>query len=311
MVRADRQPRRHQRGRLHRQPGDRLPLGDRAAQPRRAAEQRAARLGRDRWADSPATGLLAAERHRTRDGRRAARRGSRSPTSRSRWSGNLGRIAEAQLGGQRPAEGRQLSLRRVRPRLRDPRRPPGDGRRADRPPVGRAASRSPDLREPCAAIERGDRPRPRHRDRPLRGARPDRARCCGRGSRRATLPRDPRGVRGHRRLVGAVPDLPPAGRRGPALLDRQRDVVEEVEHPGVGSYLMPGTPLDFSAGRAHAGAAGAAARRAHRAGTRRPARAQRRGDRAARRGWRRWLGRPELTHARCALRTIAIRPAPR
>ena len=46
MVALDRQPRRHLRGRLHRQPGHRLPVGDRAAQPRRAAQQRAARVGR-------------------------------------------------------------------------------------------------------------------------------------------------------------------------------------------------------------------------------------------------------------------------
>ena len=44
------------RGRLHRQPGDRLPVGDRPAQPRRAAQLRAAGVGRDHGRRSPRPG---------------------------------------------------------------------------------------------------------------------------------------------------------------------------------------------------------------------------------------------------------------
>ena len=44
---------------------------------------------------------------------------------------------------------------------------------------------------------------------------------------------------------GPVPDVPPARRRGPAR--RANEMWEDVEQPGVGTYLMPGTPLDFSA----------------------------------------------------------------
>ena len=42
--------------------------------------------------------------------------------------------------------------------------------------------------------------------------------------RRARPRRGAGGLRRHRRLLGPLPDLPPAARRGPALLDRQPDV---------------------------------------------------------------------------------------
>ena len=60
---------------------------------------RAAGLGRDRWAALAATGLLAAERHRTRTGEGQLIRLALSDVAFA-MVGNLGRIAEAQLGGR-------------------------------------------------------------------------------------------------------------------------------------------------------------------------------------------------------------------
>ena len=140
-------------------PATGLPVGDRPAQPRRAAQQRAARLGR-------------------RDGHARRRPGCSPPSATARRTGegtlvrlslsdvafamvgNLGRIAEAQLGRARPAEGRQLPLRRVRPRLRDARRAPRDGRRADAAPMERAAGGDRHRRR-VREHRAGDRPRPR------------------------------------------------------------------------------------------------------------------------------------------------------
>ena len=58
-----------------------------------------------------------------------------------------------------------------------------------------------------------------------------------------------------------------------------------LEQPGIGSYLVPASPLDFTRRRAPARAPRAAARRAHRGDPRRRARARRGRDRpAVRRG---------------------------
>ena len=90
------------------------------------------------------------------------------------------------------------------------------------------------------------------------------------------LERDPRGVRRHRRVVGAVPDVQAARRRGSALLDGQPDVHRgrasgrHVPHAGVAAGVLAQRPA--------AGAAVAAAGRAHRRDPRR-ARAGRRGGR--------------------------------
>ena len=63
---------------------------------------------------------------------------------------------------------------------------------------------------------------------------------------RGPRPRHPAGaVHRHRRLVGAVPDVQPAGRVDPRC-SAANPMWSVTEHPGVGSYLMPGTPLDFS-----------------------------------------------------------------
>ena len=60
-----------------------------------------------------ATGLLAADRHRTRTGEGQLVRIALSDVAFA-MVGHLGRIAEAQLGSARHAQGRQLPLRRVR-----------------------------------------------------------------------------------------------------------------------------------------------------------------------------------------------------
>ena len=77
-----------------------------------------------------AVGLLAADRHRARTGEGQLVEVALSDVAFA-MVGHLGRIAEAQLGGQRlAAPRRQLPLRRVRPRLRHQRRAPCDGGRA-------------------------------------------------------------------------------------------------------------------------------------------------------------------------------------
>ena len=60
---------------------------------------RAAGLGRRRWARLACIGILAAERHRTRTGEGQLIRLALSDVAFA-MVGNLGRIAEAQLGGQ-------------------------------------------------------------------------------------------------------------------------------------------------------------------------------------------------------------------
>ena len=157
--RADRQPRRHQRGRLHGQPRDRLPVGDRPAQPRRAAQQRAARPGTWRWARSRRPGCSPPSGTATRTGEGTLVRLSLSDVAFA-MVGNLGRIAEAQLGGRdQPKDGNYLygafghdfETR--------------DGRRVmvvalTRAPVGGAAGRDRHRRG-VREHRAGDRPRPR------------------------------------------------------------------------------------------------------------------------------------------------------
>ena len=159
--------------------------------------------------------------------------------------GNLGRIAEAQLGAQDQPQGRQLPLRRVRPRLRDRRRPPRDGRRADRPPVARARRGDRD-RSRVRQHRGGHRPRPRHRDRPLSRRRDLIAAILRPWFAARTLAQVREAFAGtgvswgpyqtFRQLVEEDPRCSPAN-----------PMFQEVEHPGVGRYLTPGSPLDFSA----------------------------------------------------------------
>ncbi len=217
-----------------------------------------------------ATGLLAAERHRSRTGEGTLVRLSLSDVAFA-MVGNLGRIAEAQLGSRdQPKDGNYLygafghdfETR--------------DGRRVmvvalTAAPVGRAAATRPASPRPARASSR----------------------------RRATTSSAEAGRFGARDLIAALlrpwfaaRDLAEiraafAGTNvswGPYQTFRQlvtedprastaNPMFGEVEQPGVGTYLMPGSPLDFEALPRAPGRAGAAARRAHRAGPRRAARA--------------------------------------
>ena len=111
------------------------------------------------------TGLLAADRRRNLTGEGQLIRLALSDVAFA-TVGNLGRIAEAAARRPGPAQGRQLPVRRLRPRLRHRRRAPRDGGRADRPPVARARGGHRD-RAGVRQHRGGHRPGPR---RPRPGA---------------------------------------------------------------------------------------------------------------------------------------------
>ena len=264
MVVADGQPRRLERGRLHREPGDRLPLGDRTAQPHRAAELGAPGVGRDHGRTRrhrPTRRRPASHPH----GHRAAR-ADRALGCRVRDVGHLGRVAEAQLGGQDQvrdgnylygAFGHDFATR--------------DGRRVM---IVALTNRQWDallevtgLREPMSAIAEAigvDSTR----SPAVRGSRHDRGAVRpwfeGRGLPEIRARSRAPASRGGRTRRSA------SSYRGPPLLDGQRDVVR-AGAPGCRQLPDAGYAAGVLAGGAHAGAAGAAARRAHRAGARRPA----------------------------------------
>ena len=231
MVALDGQPRRHSRGRLHGQPGHRLPLGHRPAQPVRAVQH-----------------LLPAWDAITGDAGRHRPAGRRAPPPRTgegqlvrlalsdvafAMVGNLGRIAEAQIGDRDQRQGRQLPLRRLRPRLPDPRRAPRDDRRADRCASGAALVEATGSGEAFASIEEAtgrdlDDEGGRFAARDLIGA------IAPAVVRRAHAGRDPR-----RRST--APASPGARTRRSASWSSEdprcspeNPMFEEVEHPGVG-----------------------------------------------------------------------------
>ena len=209
---------------LHGQPGHRLPVGDRSAQPRRCRSTTCCRPGTPSPGMLAATGLLAAERHRARTGRGPAGQGR---ALRRRVLDGRQPRQDRRGAGQRPRarEGRQLPLRRLRPRLLRPGRAAGHGRRADAQAVAGAWSPRPACARQFDTIAK------------MLGVSTSTSRAAGspraRSSVRSCKPwlqcahprRDLRALlRRQRRLVGPVPDLPAAGRGGPALLDRQPDV---------------------------------------------------------------------------------------
>ena len=55
-----------------------------------------------------------------------------------------------------------------------------------------------------------------------------------------------RDVRPPRRLVGPVPDVHASWSRSDPRCSPQNPMFAEVEQPGIGTYLMPGSPLAFS-----------------------------------------------------------------
>ena len=192
-----------------------------------------------------AVGLLAAERHRTPDRRGAA---GRALALRRRLRDGRQPRPDRRGDARRPATSRRTATTSTAPSATTSRPATGGGvmvvaltarqwkalRRGDRDRRGLRGHRA------------RHRPRPRHRDRPLRGPRPDRRRCCGPGSPPATCARSARRFAGtgvswgpyqtFRQLVDEDPRCSTAN-----------PMFDEVEHPGVGTYLMPGSPLDFSA----------------------------------------------------------------
>ena len=114
-----------------------------------------------------AVGLLAAERHRTRTGEGQLVRVSLSDVAFA-MVGNLGRIAEAQLGGRdQPKDGNYL-YGAFGHDFETGDGPPRDGRRAHRPAMD--GLEGSDRHRGCVPERRaGNRSRPRHRDRTLRG----------------------------------------------------------------------------------------------------------------------------------------------
>ena len=134
------------------------------------------------------TGLLAAERHRAPDRRRARSCELSLSDVAFAMVGNLGRIAEAQLGARdQPKDGNYLygafghdfETR--------------DGRRvmvvALTPRQWAALQEATGIAEACASIEQVTGHDLEHRGRPLRRARPDRRAAAALVRRRATWPR--------------------------------------------------------------------------------------------------------------------------
>ncbi len=140
------QPRRLVGRGLHGEPGHRLPLGHRPAQPQRALQPPAAGLGRHHRDDGhhqPAGGRAPED---------SVRRGPvRAARALRRGLLDGGGPGEGRRGADQPpraAEGRQLPLRGIRPRLHDQGRPPGDDRGAHRRDSGRGWWRPPGWARP-------------------------------------------------------------------------------------------------------------------------------------------------------------------
>ena len=193
--------------------------------------------------------------------------------------GNLGRIAEAQVGGRDAARDGNYLYGAFGHDFGT-----SDGRRVM--VVALTGRQWTALMEVTGTAEAFAEPRGRHRPRPLlrgralRRARPDRGGPAA-VVRGPLARRGPRGVRGHRRLVGPVPDVPPAGRARTRARREANPMFSTLEQPGIGSYLVPASPLDFSAAGRQPARPRAAARRAHRGDPRRRARARRGRDRPA------------------------------
>ena len=217
-----RQPRRHLGGRLHRQPGHRLSVGHRPAQPVGVPSTTCCRRGMRSPARSPPAGMLAAERHRTRTGEGQLVRVALSDVAFA-MVGNLGKIAEAQIcRRERPKDGNYLYGAFGRDFLTDDGQAHHD-RRADPAPVAepgrgdRSAAR-PSRRSSGCSTSTSTR----------RAIASRRARCSARSLKPWTISRTLEEIRevfdAPRGLLGPLPDVHGAGRRGSALLDRQPDV---------------------------------------------------------------------------------------
>ncbi len=190
------------------------------------------------------TGILAAERHRTRTGEGQLIRLALSDVAFA-MVGNLGRIAEVQVGRPGRRARRQLPLRRVRARLRHQRRPARDGRRAHGPPVDGARARSPRPPRRSRALESvtghdlsSEDGRFGARDliaavlRPWFGARTlDEIRAAFEGTGVSWGP--------YQTFRQLVEEDPRASEANPMFAT--------LEQPGIGSYLVPASPLELTA----------------------------------------------------------------
>ena len=226
-----------------------------------------------------ATGLLAAERHRTRTGEGQLIRLALSDVAFA-MVGHLGRIAEAQLGGQDPRSATATTS--TAPSAHD--FATSDGRRVM--VVALTGRQWTALLEVTGTAEAfrsmesvtghdldTEAGRFEARDFIAAVLRPWFAARYAR--------RDPRGLRRHRRLLGPVPDVQPARATRTRAAPTENPMFSEAR--AARRRLLPDARLTAGAhrGRAHAGRARAAARRAHRGDPRRRARAQLRRDRAA------------------------------
>ena len=176
---------------------------------------------------------------------RARWSGSRCPTSPSRITAGLGRLAQGELGlddGGKGgndlygAFGRDFATRDGRA---------GHGRGADARSSGR-----PSRTRPASTPRWRRSPRAPASTSTPRAAATRRAttspRCSSRGSRRAALPRSTTAFSGTGVSWGPLPDLRPARDRGPARRRRQPDVRHGRPRPAAAAYRTPASPLDFS-----------------------------------------------------------------
>ena len=230
-----------------------------------------------------AAGLLAAERHRRRTGEGQHVSVALSDVAFA-MVGNLGKIAEAQLlRRERPKDGNYLYGAFGRDFITE------DGRRimvvALTPRQWRSLVEATGLADAFDAgrADAGLRPHAR------KATASRRARCSARSSSRGPSPgRSPRSravFDGHDVCWGPYQTFMELVDEDPRC-STENPLFEEVEQPGIGTYLMAGSPLDFSSTERLPAAPGAGARRAHRRGAGRRARPERRRDRppARRRG---------------------------
>ena len=210
------------RGRLHGQPGHGLPLGHRAAQPRRCRSTTCCPPGTRSPARSrpPACWPPSATAAQTGEGQLVSVALSDVAFA---MVGNLGKIAEAQLQRrERPKDGNYLYGAFGRDFLTK------DGRRimivALTLRQWRSLVEATGLGEAFATLEQTLDVDLARGGRPLRGARGASARCIKPWTIARTLAEIREIFDAPRRLLGPVPDVPGAGRSGPALLDRQPDV---------------------------------------------------------------------------------------
>ena len=276
------QPRRLLGRRLHGQPGHRLPVGHRSAQPVRALQPPAPGVGRHHRHDG--RGRPAGRRAPPDAHRRGAVRAARAVRRGLLDGGNLGKIAEVQINRhERPKDGNYLYGAFGRDFLT------ADGRRIMI--VALTARQWKGLVEATGLGEAFDTiEKLMGVDLDEEGGRFAAREVIGATLKPWVLPRtmaelretfDAHGVswgpyQTFTQLVEEDPRCSPAN-----------PMFDEVEQPGIGTYLMPASPLDFSGCRAAAPRASAGARPAHRRGAGRGAGPGRRRDRRAVRARRR------------------------